>query len=76
VRHPIQVEYDATIDTLTIEGTKFSGDLFRAFGKEGMRVGTVFTITEHGCAGFTIRRAESLLDRIRLAWAALFGRRR
>ena len=42
----LQFEYDETRDLLTVEGQQYSGDLFRAWGKDGLPVGAVFRIVK------------------------------
>jgi len=36
--------YDPLTDVIVIEGTKYSGDLFRELGINGMQTGTLFRI--------------------------------
>ena len=40
--------YDIASDTYTIEGQKYSGELFRAWGKNGLANGTSFVLERHG----------------------------
>ena len=56
----LRFSYDAKADVLTIEGLRYSGDLFRAWGHE-LRLGEhhslierrdgVITLERHVCAG-------------------------
>ena len=39
-------EYDETLDILTIEGIRYSGEFFRTLGKDGAPLGTVVEISQ------------------------------
>ena len=41
------IEYNDLTDVVTIEGVKYSGDLFRAWSKGGMELNTPFQIVKH-----------------------------
>jgi hypothetical protein len=45
-RKPISVSDDPLNGTLTIEGVKYTYELFRALGPLGMRAGQTFRLTE------------------------------
>jgi hypothetical protein len=55
---PITQEYDASTDILTIEGVKYSGELFRQFAKE-MPIGAPFRIVKRE-NGKTARKFRSV----------------
>ena len=41
---PLAYSYNAAEDILTVEGSRYSGSLMRALGKDGMVTGTTFEI--------------------------------
>jgi len=51
----IGIEYDALTDTLTIEGVKYSGELFRQFA-QAMPIGTPFRIVKRENGEVTVER--------------------
>lgn len=43
--------YDPLADTIVIEGAKYSGDMFRELGVNGMETGTLFRIDRRDVDG-------------------------
>jgi len=42
----MELSYDSENDIVTIEGTRYSGDIFRNFGQSGLGVGRIVEIIE------------------------------
>lgn len=70
-------EYDAKTDTLTIEGQKYAGSLFRAFRVGGMRKGQLFMLLDRKDGTTTVRMIDRLEEYnpgiLRRAWKYLFS---
>lgn len=58
----IKLEYDGASDTLTIEGVKYAGDVFRSFAV--MKLGTWMRIESRTGGVLHVRRVDDKTDRI------------
>lgn len=54
---PLNFDYDLSVDILTIEGVKYSGDLFRHLGFEPSAEDQAFQIVKREDGALTIRTA-------------------
>ena len=54
--YTLDFEYDGRIDLVTIEGIKYSGELFRAFAVGGLAVGEHLKIIEREDGVITLQR--------------------
>lgn len=48
--------YDDRTDVLTIEGTRYSGELFREWSRNGMPTGSLFELTRSAEGSFSVKR--------------------
>jgi len=55
---PLEFSYNPDLDILTIEGMRYSGDLFRAFADDGLRFNTPFKIIKRDNAVVTLELVE------------------
>ena len=57
---PLRIEYDFIGDVLTIEGVRYSGDLFRSFGLTPTREGFLYTIINRQDGVVTIQQVQDV----------------
>lgn len=55
MKTPLKIENDEAADIVTIEGMKYSGDLFRSFALGGIAVGVTFSIMNRDEGKLTIQ---------------------
>lgn len=67
------VEYDWYTDVITIEGMRYSGDLFREFGG-GLAVGEYFQLIERKDGLITIRRLSPIRVLVREILSLIYER--
>ena len=54
--YKLDFDYDSESDVLTIEGVRYSAQLFRDFSPQGFVTGTLFCFTRHGDGTFYIEK--------------------
>lgn len=59
IRTALRFDYDAFTDILTIEGVKYSGELFRALGVDGLATDCWFRIVSREDGILSIAREEA-----------------
>lgn len=68
----LDFEYDEIDDCLSIEGMKYSGELFRQWSKDGMPLQGIFRIVGRDDGVFTV---DDLTDQLPLPGSRHFGRK-